>query len=85
MKMGATFLLRYHVWEEIPLIGGTCSDGRKYRKPCMFTIILFRVSQAPRLDLDKLYEEITLDVLYHNDYRPQTASSPQKKDNSSSR
>ena len=46
---------------------------------------VLRVSQAPRLDLDKLYEEITLDVLYHNDFRPQAANSPQKKDNSSSR
>ena len=54
-------------------------------KLLIFYFCMLRYSQVPRLDLDKLYEEITLDVLYHNDFRPQTANSPQKKDNSSSR
>ena len=79
-----------HILAELPHVA---RDSTYWRCVCLTLCGLnttylsqsHRVSQVPRLDLDNLYEEITLDVLYHNDFRPQTANSPQKKDNSSSR
>ena len=48
-------------------------------------IPLSRAHQVPLLDLDKFFEEITLDVVYHNDSRPLQTHSPPKEDDSSSR
>ncbi|XP_064383262.1 nuclear receptor-binding protein-like [Halichondria panicea] len=45
----------------------------------------WKLSQSPQLDLEKLFEEITLDVIYHTDSHPLTTRSPQKKDVSSTR
>ena len=47
--------------------------------------VSYRSSQSPQLDLEKFFEEIQLDVIYHNDSRPPATHSPQKKDVSSSR
>ena len=44
-----------------------------------------RASQAPQLDVDKFFEEIMLDVPYHNDPLPFHTHSTQKKDDSISR
>ena len=41
--------------------------------------------QAPQLDVDKFFEEIMLDVPYHNDPLPFPTHSTQKKDDSISR
>ncbi len=40
---------------------------------------------APNFDVDKLFEEIMLDVPNYSESRPLTAHSPQKKDDSHSR
>lgn len=45
-------------------------------------LIPYRSSQAPNLDVDKLFEEIMLDLPNFNESRPSAVHSPQKKDDS---
>ena len=47
--------------------------------------VFLRAIQAPNLDVDKLFEEIMLDVPNHSDSRPLAVHSPQKKEDSNLR
>ena len=62
----------------------TLLSGQLLRKTLKHT---HRASQlqAPQLDVDKFFEEIMLDVPYHNDPLPFPTHSTQKKDDSISR
>ncbi len=49
----------------------------------VFLPLLYRACQFPPLDLEKVFDEIMLEVLF--DPRPYSTHSPQKKDDSSTR
>ncbi len=52
---------------------------------CIYTSLPFRANQAPNLDVDKLFDEIMLDVPNYSDSKPLAVHSPQKKDDATLR
>lgn len=48
-------------------------------------LIPYKSCQAPNLDVDKLFEEIMLDMPNYNEFRSSAVHSPQKKDDANSR
>lgn len=58
------------------LLSKMFADSSETRNQCP----PLRSSQAPNLDVDKLFEEIMLDIPNYSDYRPSVVHSPQKKE-----